>query len=146
MQKPQDQPLSGKMFRWLGSRNQPSHPDSLKYLLRELGQLPIEIEETVIAVDTLIGRLEKGTPLGRRRLRSVESSPHPKLKELRWKLDFRPGDYALRLYLADEATEYLGLRWQVKNLELDSEIIRVTQNLEIAIAVMAFLENKRENN
>ncbi len=146
MQKPPAHPLIGKMFRWVGSKNQPAHPDSLRNLLRQLGQLPIEIEETEIAVEALIGRLERGTPLGRRRLRSVESSPHPKLKELRWKLDFRPGDYALRLYLADEPTEYLGLRWQVKNLELDSELIRLTQNLEIAIAVMAFLEHKRENN
>lgn len=139
-------PLNVKTFRWLGSRDQPLHPDSLRRLLRELGQLPIEIEETEIAVEVLIGRLKRGTQLGKRRLRNVESSPHPKLKELRWKLDFSPGNYALRLYLADEPTEYLGLRWQIKDLGLDSELIRLTQNLEIAIAVLAFLETKRENN
>lgn len=146
MQKQPPEPASAKTFRWVGSRNQPSHPEALRHLLRELGQLPIEIEETEIAVDVLIGRLELGAELGRRRLRQVESSPHPKLKELRWKLEFKPGNYALRLYLADEATEYLGLRWQIKDLGLDSELIRLTQNLEIAIAVLSFLEIRRENN
>lgn len=146
MQKQPPEPASAKTFRWVGSRNQPSHPESLRHLLRELGQLPIEIEETEIAVDVLIGRLELGAELGRRRLRQVESSPHPKIKELRWKLEFKPGNYALRLYLADEATEYLGLRWQIKDLGLDSELIRLTQNLEIAIAVLSLLEVSRENN
>lgn len=54
-------PLNVKTFRWLGSRDQPLHPDSLRRLLRELGQLPIEIEETEIAVEVLIGRLKRGT-------------------------------------------------------------------------------------
>jgi hypothetical protein len=71
MQKQPPEPASAKTFRWVGSRNQPSHPESLRHLLRELGQLPIEIEETEIAVDVLIGRLELGAELGRRRLRQV---------------------------------------------------------------------------
>ena len=138
--------LIEKTFRWVGSMDQPEHPESLRNLLRELGQRPIEVLETEIQVQVLIGRLERGGQLGSRRLKNIETSPHPNLKELRWKLDFSPGDFALRLYLTEEPSEYLGLRWQIKDLQLDSDLLRLTQNLEIALAALAYLENRGENN
>jgi len=50
------------------------------------------------------------------------------------------------LYLAVEPSEYLGLRWQIKDLQLESEHMRLTQNLEIALATLAYFENQAENN
>jgi hypothetical protein len=146
MRKEQPQQPVNKPLRWVGSKDQPSHPEALRRLLRELGQMPIEISQTEIEVEVLIRRLERGNHLGSRRQINIQSSPHPKLKELRWKLEFKPGDYALRLYLAVEPSEYLGLRWQIKDLELDSGHMRLTQNLEIALATLAYFENQAENN
>jgi hypothetical protein len=45
-----------------------------------------------------------------------------------------------------EPSEYLGLRWQIKDLELESEHMRLTQNLEIALATLAYFENQAEIN
>jgi hypothetical protein len=138
--------LSAKIFRWLGSIGQESHPESLRNILIGSGMRPLDSSLTEVEVDVLISRLERGDPLGARRLRPIKTVTYPDLKELRWRLTHSEQNSALRLYLADEPLNYSGLRWHIKALEQDSEVLRLQQNLEISKSVIAFLENGRKSN
>ena len=138
--------LSAKIFRWLGSIGQENHPESLRKILTESGMRPLDSSLTEVEVEVLISRLERGDPLGSRRLRPIKTVTYPDLKELRWRLTHPEQNSALRLYLADEPLNYSGLRWHIKALEQDSEVLRLQQNLEISLSVIAFLENGRKSN
>lgn len=106
---------------------------------------PLDSSLTEVEVDVLISRLERGDPLGARRLRPIKTVTYPDLKELRWRLTHSEQNSALRLYLADEPLNYSGLRWHIKALEQDSEVLQLQQNLEISLSVIAFLENGRKS-
>jgi hypothetical protein len=140
------QPSTAKLFRWLGSIGQQGHPESLRKLLAASGMKRLEANLTETEVEVLIDRLSRGDHLGSRRLRSIKTFSYLHLKELRWKLNHPDSNAALRLYLASEPLHYSGLRWQIKALEQDPQDLRNEQNQEILLAVIAFLENRRESN
>lgn len=141
MQEIDTQVISQKEFYWLGVGDQADFLDSLKAILEKLGISPAQISQLIADVAVTLDELQSLKRMVRNRMKCIKGTSLPNMYELKWDFaDLQNVRYGIRMFFVEETKWIIGLRWQVKPLQIPGHVIRELQNIEIGRAENIYLQ------
>lgn len=145
MQEIDTQVISQKEFYWLGVGDQADFLESLKAILEKLGISPAQISQLIADVAVTLDELQSLKRMVRNRMKWIKGTSLPNMYELKWDFaDLHSVRYGIRMFFVEETKWIIGLRWQVKPLQIPGDVIRELQNIEIGRAENIYLQYRRK--